>query len=149
MMLYSTQSGYKSVINLKKLNQNILHIHFKKEGLSLLKELLQKGDFLCKLDLKDAYFSVALHKISWKYLRFPWQENFYKFLCLCFDMGYAPRIFTKLMKILVPGSIEIIICLIKANDSSDRPSFINNNSCSSSTFALLIFTTSTNSRVSS
>ena len=78
-------SGYRPVINLKKLNQNIPYIHFKMEGLSLLKELLQKGDFLCKLDLKDAYFSVALHKISRKYLRFPWQGKLYEFLCLCFS----------------------------------------------------------------
>ena len=34
------------------------------EGLSLLKKFLQKGDLLFKLDLKDPYFSVVLHKIS-------------------------------------------------------------------------------------
>ena len=44
-------SGYRPVINLKKLNQNIRYIHFKMEGLLLLKELLQKGDFSCTLDL--------------------------------------------------------------------------------------------------
>ena len=92
-------SGYRPVINLKKRNQKIPYIHFKIKGLSLLKKLLQKGDFLCKLDLKDAYFAVALHKISRKYLRFPWQGNLYQFLCLCFGLGPAPRIFTKLMKI--------------------------------------------------
>ena len=48
----------------------------------------------------------------------------------------------------MPGSIESIRCLIKANDSIDRASFINSNSCSSSTFAVPIFATSTNSRVS-
>ena len=48
----------------------------------------------------------------------------------------------------MPGSIESIRCLIKANNSTDRSSFINSNSCSSSTFAVLIFATSTNSRVS-
>ena len=68
------------------------------EGLFLLKELLQKGDFLCSLDLEDAYFSVAPHKISRKYLRFPWRGNLYKFLFQCFGLGPAPRIFAKLMK---------------------------------------------------
>ena len=46
----------------------------------------------------------------------------------------------------VPGSIESIRCLIKANDSTDRSSFINSNKCSCSTFPVPIFTTSTNSR---
>ena len=105
-------SGYRPVINLKKLNQNILYIHFKMEDLSLLKELLQKGDFLCKLDLKDAYFSVALHKISRKYLRFPWQGNLYEFLCVCFGLGPAPRIFTKLMKIPMTSVRRLNVRLI-------------------------------------
>ena len=48
--------GNMQVVNLKKLNQNIPYVHFRLEGLSLLKELLQKGDFLWKLDLQDAFF---------------------------------------------------------------------------------------------
>ena len=84
------------------------------EGLSLLKKLLQKGD-LCKLDLKDAYFSIALHKISQKYLRFPCWENPYEFLCLRFGLGPAPRIFTKLIKIPIAlvrcFNVQLIIYL--------------------------------------
>ena len=37
------------------MNQNIPYVNFKME------ELPQKSDFLCKVDLKDAYFSVALN----------------------------------------------------------------------------------------
>ena len=48
----------------------------------------------------------------------------------------------------MPGSIKLIRCLIKANDSIDMSSFINSNSCSSSIFAVPIFATSINSRVS-
>ena len=35
------------------------------------------------------------------YLRLQWQRNLYEFLCLCFSLGCAPTIFTKLMKILI------------------------------------------------
>ena len=35
------------------------------------------------------------------YLRLQWQGNLYEFLCLCFSLGCAPTIFTKLMKILI------------------------------------------------
>ena len=57
--------GSPLVINLKKLNQHIPYEHFKMEGLFLLKELLQKGDYMYKIDLKDAYFSMSfLHQGS-------------------------------------------------------------------------------------
>ena len=54
---------------------------------------------MCKLDLKDAYYCVPLQKISGKYFRFHWSGNLYEFLCLCFGLGPAPRIFTILLKI--------------------------------------------------
>ena len=37
--------------------------------------------------------------MSRKYIRFIWEGNLYEFLCLCFGLGPAPLIFTKLMKI--------------------------------------------------
>ena len=53
---------------------------------------------MCKMDMKDAYFSVPLHQSSWNYVRFSWSGNLYEFLCLCFGLGPAPRIFSKLLK---------------------------------------------------
>ena len=47
------ESGYRLVINLKKLNKYIPYIHFKVEGLFVLKETLFKEDCMCKIDLKD------------------------------------------------------------------------------------------------
>ena len=54
---------------------------------------------MCKLDLKDAYFSVPLHKDSRKLIRFLWSGNLYEFLCLCFGLGPAPKIFKKILKV--------------------------------------------------
>ena len=48
--------GQRPVINLKKLNSFINAPHFKMEGIHTLKSLLEKGDWLVKIDLKDAYF---------------------------------------------------------------------------------------------
>ena len=91
--------GNRPVINLKDLNRFIPYKHFKMEGLHCLKYVLQKGNYICKIDLKDAYFSVPLHKDSRKLVRFLWAGNLYEFLCLCFGLGPAPRIFTKLLKV--------------------------------------------------
>ena len=48
------------MINLKQLNVYIPYCNFKMEGLQNLKYMLQKEDYMCKLDLEDAYFSVLL-----------------------------------------------------------------------------------------
>jgi len=52
--------GNRPVINLKNLNSFIPYQHFKMEGLHVLRDLIQEGDFMCKIDLKDAYFVVPI-----------------------------------------------------------------------------------------
>ena len=52
-----------------------------------------------------AYFCVLLNKQSRKYVRFKWEGSLYEFLCVCFGLGPAPRLFTKLIKLLVSSTI--------------------------------------------
>ena len=107
---------FRPIINLKQMNYFIPYHHFKMEGLKDVKNILRKGDFLCKLDLKDAYFSIPLSKKSRKYVRFRWKGNLYQFLCLAFGLGPAPRIFTKLMKVPISILRRINIRLIIYRD---------------------------------
>ena len=60
--------GHRPIINLKKLNEFIPHLHFKMEGIHMLKDLLRQGDFMAKIDLKDAYFAVPISEEDRKYL---------------------------------------------------------------------------------
>ena len=98
-LVSKTDGGNRPVISLKHLNSFIPYQHFKMERLNLLQNMLQKGDYMCKLDLKDAYFCVPLKKESRKYVRFQWEGTLYEFLCLCFGLGPAPLIFTKILKV--------------------------------------------------
>uniref|UniRef100_A0A8W8P3X8 Reverse transcriptase domain-containing protein n=1 Tax=Magallana gigas TaxID=29159 RepID=A0A8W8P3X8_MAGGI len=67
--------GMRPIINLKPLNNFVETIHFKMETLQTALNLLQKGDFLISVDLKDAYFSIPVHPHHRKYLRFIWKEQ--------------------------------------------------------------------------
>ena len=43
------------------------------------------GDFMLKMDLKDAYFSVAMHKETRKFLRFRWRNKLYQFMVMAYS----------------------------------------------------------------
>ena len=93
--------GNRPIINLKRLNQNIPYRHFKMEGIHMLKDLLQKGDYMCKLDLQDAYFCIPVAPKDRKYLRFRWKNKILEFVATAFGLAPAPRRFTKLLKPVV------------------------------------------------
>ena len=88
----------RPVINLKPLNLLIQKQKFKMEGAKVIRDLLQRGDWMTSIDLKDAYLSVPVAKEHRKYLRFAWGNTVFEFQCLPFGLSSAPRIFTKLLK---------------------------------------------------
>ena len=71
------------------------------EGLHCFQNILKKGDYMCKMDLNGAYFSVPLNPASKTFAQFLWSGKVYKFLRFCFGLDPVPRIFTKLLKIPV------------------------------------------------
>ena len=61
------------VINLRSLNRFLTLQHFKMEGMHVVRDLHQQGDWITRLDLKDAYFAILVHQEHRRYLRFKWQ----------------------------------------------------------------------------
>ena len=88
--------SWRPVINLQDLNSHIAQHHFKMEGIRTVKGLMRKGDWLTKLDLKDAYLSVPMNQAHTHLLRFQWQSQTYQFDTLPFGLSSAPYVFTKL-----------------------------------------------------
>ena len=83
------------VINLKPLNYLIQK---QIEGAKLIKDLLQRNDWMISIDLKDAYLSVPIAQEHRQFLRFEWEDHLFKFQCLPFGLTSASRVFTKLLK---------------------------------------------------
>lgn len=68
------------------------------EGIPALRDLIQPGDWMAKIDLKDAYTVVPMHPESRQYLSFHYQGKIYRYTSLPFGLSVAPRIFSKLMR---------------------------------------------------
>lgn len=101
IFLVSKKNGkFRPVINLKKLNKFVEYHHFKQETLDVVLKSIKKGSFLTSLDLTDAYFSIPMHFSCIKYLKFIWKNKLYAFQCLPFGISSAPRVFTKIMKVV-------------------------------------------------
>ena len=113
LFLISKKGGTnRPVTNLKDLNWFIPYKHFKMEGLHCLKCVLQKGDYMCKIDLKDTYFSVLLHKDSRELVQFLCARNLHEILGLFFDLESAPRIFTKSLQVPISVLRRLMIKVI-------------------------------------
>ena len=129
-----SDGSMRFILNLKKLNSFIDTEHFKLEDVRTASKLITKGCFMIVLDLKDAYFTIPIHKEHRKFLRFCFNNQLFEFLVLPFGLNTAPFIFTKIMKpilsilrfssvlylydfLLIGESIEICLNNLKTTES--------------------------------
>ena len=95
------------VLDLHYVNQFILEQKFKYEGLSLVPQMFNKGEYFFTFDLKSGYHHVDIHPDFWTYLGFSWCIGkarlfyMYMFRVLPFGLASACYVFTKLLRPLV------------------------------------------------
>ncbi|KAJ8916439.1 hypothetical protein NQ315_014652, partial [Exocentrus adspersus] len=90
--------NYRFILNLKMLNRFISPPHFKLEDNKTAQKLLHENNYLTTIDLKDAYFFIAIAESHKKCFRFKFQGKLYQFTCIPFGLNIAPWLFTKLLK---------------------------------------------------
>ena len=89
---------FRMILNLKKLNEVSDKQHFKMDTLKSVLTLVYPGAFMCKVDIKDAYYSVPIATNDQKLLKFTFEGVLYKFVALPNGYTKGPRKFTKLLK---------------------------------------------------
>ena len=62
--------GRRPVVDMRELNQFGEYLPFKLEYISQLKDILQRGDYMTKLDLQDAYLTIPVGPKSKIFSRF-------------------------------------------------------------------------------
>ena len=105
-MVPKKDGGQRPVINLKHLNRFGKSEHFKMEGLHTVKALIQKNNWLAKVDLKDAFFMVPIAQQHQHLLLFTVGTKTFQFKCLPFELCTAPRVFTKVLKPAIELTLE-------------------------------------------
>jgi hypothetical protein len=86
----------RPVINLKSLNKFVQTEYL--EGIHVLRDLLRAGDWMAKVDLKDAYFMLPIREEDRAFLKFSLKNDTYQIRCLPFGLACDPWDFTKALK---------------------------------------------------
>ena len=60
--------SFRMILNLKDLNQFIAYHHFKMDNINSCVRLIKPLCYMASIDLKNAYFSLPVHKNDQKYL---------------------------------------------------------------------------------
>lgn len=74
--------SYRMILNLRELNQFVHTKHFKMETLKTALALVNKDCFFSSIDLKDAYYSIPVHRESQGWLVFSWENIYYASMAL-------------------------------------------------------------------
>ena len=92
--------GWRPVLDLSPLNKFLSLTEFKMETPRSVCQAVQPGDWMCSIDLKDAYFQVPVAPESRPFLRFTFQARTFQFRCLCFGLATAPQVFTRVFAVV-------------------------------------------------
>ena len=89
---------FRLILNLKELNKSVTYTHFKMDTLQTIINLMSPNCFMASVDLKDAYYTIPVHKEHRKYLKFLWKDKLYQFTSMPNGLSCCPRLFTKILK---------------------------------------------------
>jgi hypothetical protein len=91
----------RMIMDLRFVNTFIATPQFKLETITTATKQLKPMDQMIKIDLKDGYFHIPIHKSHQTFLGFQWNGMFFKYKALPFGLSIAPFWFTKFLRPIV------------------------------------------------
>ena len=110
--------GWRPILNLKAFNKFVVPPSFRMETLRTVMDCLGEAaqqrqntsehlrdlglseKWAISIDLRDAYFHVAVAPEHTRYLRFAYNGRAFDFLVLPFGLSTAPRVFTRIVRVI-------------------------------------------------
>ena len=92
---------WRLISDLHCLNESVHCPTFKMEGLKQAQQTLTQGAWMFKMDVKHAYLHVPVAPAHQRYLTFTFRGQRFKWAALPFGLSTAPRVFTKVMRVVV------------------------------------------------
>ena len=89
------------VTDCRPINIHIDTPSFTQEGIPAVSELIQEGDILLTIDIKDGFHHIKVKEGFRQYIGFLWREQFYQWRTLCFGVSIAPYYFNKIVRPLI------------------------------------------------
>ena len=96
-----TQGEFRIIFDLSILNKFIRKLSFRMDTYITIIGQICRGDFFISIDLTDAYHAIALHPDFMRFMTFIFQNVYYQFTCLPQGLTSSPRIFTKIMRVVL------------------------------------------------
>ena len=81
--------SFRMILNLKEFNKSVEHHHFKMDTLETVTKMIKPGCCMASVDLKDAYYTVPIHKDHQNVLKFKIKGCLYKYTFLPNDLSSA------------------------------------------------------------
>ncbi|CAI7882260.1 unnamed protein product [Closterium sp. NIES-53] len=106
------------ILDLRKVNVNLIVPKFKYEGLSRVADVAHAGDWMFSIDLKSGYHHIDIHPSCWKFLGFGFDGRTYSFRSLPF--GLATALFATCHRVIL--DLKAAGLVINAKKSQLSPS---------------------------
>ncbi|KAG6937227.1 hypothetical protein G0U57_010216, partial [Chelydra serpentina] len=94
------KGGLRPILDLRGLNKFMVKLKFRMLSLGTIIPSMDQGDWYAALDMKDAYFHIAIYPPHRRFLRFVVGHRHFQFTVLPFGLSMAPRVFTKCMAVV-------------------------------------------------